>query len=126
MIRSINFPITVGPNSKSTECYLGLLYALEDVAVYGYITPLKVKIILTFDLTDAVVAMQMLPWYVYSMCFTGHVTLNFNRYSVHSTWRTINRWLTLFCVWTHLLIQSPITRHYWYKAPDDGKASVDV
>ena len=37
------------------ECYLGLLYTLEDVAVYGYMTPLKVKIVLTFDLTDAVV-----------------------------------------------------------------------
>lgn len=49
-----SFP-QVGPNNKSTECYLGLLYTLEDVAVYGYITPLKVKIVLTFDLTDAVV-----------------------------------------------------------------------
>ena len=55
MIRSINFPIAVGPNSKSTECYLGLLYAMEDVAVYGYITPLKVKIIMTLALTDSVV-----------------------------------------------------------------------
>ena len=44
-----------GPNSKSTECYLGLLYAMEDVAVYGYITPLKVKIIMTLALTDSVV-----------------------------------------------------------------------
>jgi hypothetical protein len=28
---------------------------MEDVAVYGYITPLKVKIIIAFPLTDAVV-----------------------------------------------------------------------
>ncbi|KAJ3894645.1 trafficking protein particle complex 2 [Lentinula edodes] len=30
-------------SSKSSECYLGLLYSMEDVAVYGYITPLKVN-----------------------------------------------------------------------------------
>ena len=28
---------------------------MEDVAVYGYITPLKVKIIMTLALTDSVV-----------------------------------------------------------------------
>jgi len=28
---------------------------MEDVAVYGYITPLKVKIVLTLGLTDSVV-----------------------------------------------------------------------
>lgn len=37
------------------DCYLGLLYAMEDVAVYGYITPLKVKIILALALSDSVV-----------------------------------------------------------------------
>ncbi|KAK7470680.1 hypothetical protein VKT23_002102 [Stygiomarasmius scandens] len=41
--------------AKSTECYLGLLYAMEDVAVYGYITPLKVKIVLALALSDSVV-----------------------------------------------------------------------
>ncbi|TFY57540.1 hypothetical protein EVG20_g8505 [Dentipellis fragilis] len=40
---------------KSTECYLGFLYAMEDVAVYGYVTPLKLKIVLAFALSDAVV-----------------------------------------------------------------------
>ncbi|KAJ7129716.1 Sedlin, N-terminal conserved region-domain-containing protein [Mycena epipterygia] len=40
---------------KSTECYLGLLYAMEDVAVYGYITPLKVKIVIALALSDSVV-----------------------------------------------------------------------
>ncbi|EJD00903.1 Sedlin [Fomitiporia mediterranea MF3/22] len=44
-----------GSNSKSNECYLGLLYTLQDVAVYGYVTPLKVKIILSLGLTDSVV-----------------------------------------------------------------------
>lgn len=40
---------------KAVECYLGLLYAMEDVAVYGYITPLKVKIVLALALSDSVV-----------------------------------------------------------------------
>lgn len=44
-----------GTNSKSSECYLGLLYAMEDVAVYGYITPLKTKIVLALGLTDSVI-----------------------------------------------------------------------
>ncbi len=52
--------------NKSTECYLGLLY-VEDVAVYGYMTPLKVKIIIALELTDSVVrdadviAVSLLP-----------------------------------------------------------------
>ena len=34
---------------------MNLLYTMEDVAVYGYMTPLKVKIIVALALTDAVV-----------------------------------------------------------------------
>jgi hypothetical protein len=45
----------VNSGSKQTECYLGLLYAMEDVAVYGYITPLRVKIVLALALSDSVV-----------------------------------------------------------------------
>ncbi|KAG5646621.1 hypothetical protein DXG03_002925 [Asterophora parasitica] len=45
----------VNAAGKATECYLGLLYAMEDVAVYGYITPLKVKIVLALALSDSVV-----------------------------------------------------------------------
>lgn len=45
----------VNANTKSAECYLGLLYAMEDVAVYGYVTPLKVKIVLALALSDFVV-----------------------------------------------------------------------
>lgn len=41
--------------TKHTECYLGLLYAMEDVAVYGYMTPLKVKIVAALALSDNVV-----------------------------------------------------------------------
>ena len=40
--------------NKSVECYLGLLF-VEDVAVYGFMTPLKVKIIIALELSDAVV-----------------------------------------------------------------------
>ncbi|KAH7914312.1 trafficking protein particle complex 2 [Hygrophoropsis aurantiaca] len=42
-------------NPSSNECYLGLLYAMDDVAAYGYITPLKVKIVIALALTDSVV-----------------------------------------------------------------------
>ncbi|KAH9483053.1 Trafficking protein particle complex subunit 2-like protein [Psilocybe cubensis] len=45
----------VAAAGKSPECYLGLLFALEDVAVYGYITPLKVKIVIALPLSDSVV-----------------------------------------------------------------------
>ncbi|KAI9509526.1 Sedlin [Russula earlei] len=37
------------------ESYLGFLYALEEVVVYGYVTPLKLKIVLALALSDAVV-----------------------------------------------------------------------
>jgi len=43
------------PSTKSTECYLGLLYAMDDVAVYGYVTPLKVKLVVALALSDSVV-----------------------------------------------------------------------
>jgi trafficking protein particle complex subunit 2 len=43
------------PPKTPTESYLGFLYALEDVAVYGYVTPLKLKIVLALALTDTVV-----------------------------------------------------------------------
>ncbi|KAJ7638787.1 Sedlin [Roridomyces roridus] len=45
----------VAAGGKTTECYLGLLYAMQDVAVYGYITPLKVKIVIALALSDSVV-----------------------------------------------------------------------
>ncbi|KAI0003786.1 Sedlin [Russula compacta] len=46
--------IAAAPKAPA-ESYLGFLYALEEVAVYGYVTPLKLKIILALTLTDAVV-----------------------------------------------------------------------
>ncbi|CCL99401.1 uncharacterized protein FIBRA_01419 [Fibroporia radiculosa] len=47
--------IAAAAAAKSTECYLNLLYTMEDVAVYGYVTPLRVKIIIALALTDTVV-----------------------------------------------------------------------
>lgn len=47
--------IAAAPPKTPTESYLGFLYALEEVAVYGYVTPLKLKIVLALALTDAVV-----------------------------------------------------------------------
>jgi len=43
----------VSSGAKSTQCYLGLLYTMEDVAVYGYVTPLKMKIVLALALSDS-------------------------------------------------------------------------
>jgi hypothetical protein len=45
----------IAAGGKNLECYLGLLYVLEDLAVYGYITPLKVRIVVALPLTDSVV-----------------------------------------------------------------------
>jgi trafficking protein particle complex subunit 2 len=45
--------VALGP--KFMDCYLGHLYSLEDVAVYGYVTPTRIKIILALELADAVV-----------------------------------------------------------------------
>ncbi|KAG6337347.1 hypothetical protein ID866_1720 [Astraeus odoratus] len=41
--------------TKPTECYLGLLYVMDDVAAYGYVTPLKMKMVIALALTDSVV-----------------------------------------------------------------------
>lgn len=46
--------VQAATTTKSTDCYLGLLY-VEDVAVYGYMTPLKVKIIIALELSDSLV-----------------------------------------------------------------------
>jgi len=42
----------VTANPKATDCFLGMLYVLEDVCVYGYLTPTRVKIIAVLDQTD--------------------------------------------------------------------------
>ncbi|BGP55650.1 hypothetical protein JCM8202_002115 [Rhodotorula sphaerocarpa] len=43
------------PAYKTTDCYLGMLYAMEDYAVYGYQTNTRVKFVLAIALADAVI-----------------------------------------------------------------------
>ncbi|KAL8293688.1 hypothetical protein RQP46_000389 [Phenoliferia psychrophenolica] len=43
------------PAAKTTEAYLGLLYAMEDYAVYGYQTNTRIKFVVVLALADAVV-----------------------------------------------------------------------
>ncbi|KAI8099230.1 Sedlin, N-terminal conserved region-domain-containing protein [Halteromyces radiatus] len=45
--------VTNGP--KQLDLYLGLLYAMEDLAVYGYMTNTKVKFIVVISVTDGVI-----------------------------------------------------------------------
>jgi hypothetical protein len=47
--------VAAAPKAPAESSYLGFLYALEEVAVYGYVTPLKLKIVVALALTDAVV-----------------------------------------------------------------------
>jgi len=42
-------------NPKATECYLGLLYPMDGLSVYGYITPTKMKIVTAFTQSEATV-----------------------------------------------------------------------
>jgi len=48
----------VASSTKLGECYLGHLYSMEDLAVYGWIAPSKLKIVVALALTDAVVRDQ--------------------------------------------------------------------
>ncbi|RHZ70847.1 hypothetical protein Glove_265g11 [Diversispora epigaea] len=45
--------ISAGPESADT--YLGLLYAMEDLAVYGYLTNTRVKFVVVLSVLDAVI-----------------------------------------------------------------------
>ncbi|KAG2177921.1 hypothetical protein INT43_003168 [Umbelopsis isabellina] len=42
-------------NQKLTDAYLGLLYAMEDLAVYGFMTNTRVKIIIVVAVTDNII-----------------------------------------------------------------------
>ncbi|KAJ3149480.1 Trafficking protein particle complex subunit 2-like protein [Geranomyces variabilis] len=44
--------------TKHADQYLGLLYALEELAVFGYITNTRVKFIVVTSLTDAAIKDQ--------------------------------------------------------------------
>ncbi|EJT97487.1 Sedlin [Dacryopinax primogenitus] len=41
--------------ATGTDCYLGLLHTLEDQAVYGYVTPTRIRIVISLALTDTLV-----------------------------------------------------------------------
>ena len=49
-----NRPAVAAAPKTPAESYLGFLYALEEVAVYGYVTPLKLKIVLALVLIPSV------------------------------------------------------------------------
>ncbi|KAJ3999013.1 Sedlin, N-terminal conserved region-domain-containing protein [Lentinula boryana] len=84
-------------SSKSSECYLGLLYSMEDVAVYGYITPLKVKIVLATALTDAVArdvdinmaSRKTLHMAYYSAISNPFLVLQDSSGTIHDTFRPL-------------------------------------
>ncbi|CAB4430909.1 unnamed protein product [Rhizophagus irregularis] len=40
--------------SEAADTYLGLLYAMEDLDVYGYITNTRVKFVVVLSVTDAI------------------------------------------------------------------------
>ncbi|KNC98983.1 uncharacterized protein SPPG_09330 [Spizellomyces punctatus DAOM BR117] len=44
--------------AKHTDQYLGLLYAMEDLAVFGYITNTRIKFILVISLADVIIKDQ--------------------------------------------------------------------
>ncbi|KAI7865467.1 Sedlin [Spinellus fusiger] len=45
--------VTNGP--KNLDLYIGLLYAMEDLAVYGYITNTRVKCVVVVSVSDCVI-----------------------------------------------------------------------
>ncbi|KAL0095231.1 Sedlin [Phycomyces blakesleeanus] len=45
--------VSNGP--KNLDLYIGLLYAMEDLAVYGYITNTRVKCVVVVSVTDCVI-----------------------------------------------------------------------
>ncbi|KAI9299601.1 Sedlin, partial [Cunninghamella echinulata] len=45
----------VNNGPKHLDLYLGLLYAMEDLAVYGYMTNTKVKFIVVVSVTDGTI-----------------------------------------------------------------------
>jgi hypothetical protein len=63
---------------------------MEDVAVYGYITPLKVKIVLALALSDSVV-MDVEVIMVRPLFPVQHLVslILFDRYAKPCIWRTI-------------------------------------
>ncbi|KAI9199564.1 Sedlin [Polychytrium aggregatum] len=47
--------LTSAAFTKSSDLYLGLLHSMEDLAVYGYMTNTRIKIVVIITLTDTAV-----------------------------------------------------------------------
>ncbi|ORZ02356.1 Sedlin [Syncephalastrum racemosum] len=45
----------VANGPKNLELYLGLLYAMEDLAVYGFMTNTRVKFVVVVSVTDGII-----------------------------------------------------------------------
>ncbi|KAJ3109611.1 Trafficking protein particle complex subunit 2-like protein [Phlyctochytrium planicorne] len=43
----------VSPGAKHSDLYLGLLFAMEDIAVFGYMTNTKIKFIVVVSITES-------------------------------------------------------------------------
>ena len=87
----------VSAAGKSCDCYLGLLFTMEDVAVYGYITPLKIKIIVAIQLSDSVVKdVEIISVSLYFYRANSFFFENLARYSRPFTWPTIHQSRTHF------------------------------
>ena len=50
--------ILVASDTKHFDMYLGLLYVLEDLAVYGYMTNTRIKFVLMVPSTDSIIKDQ--------------------------------------------------------------------
>nr|KAJ3421370.1 Trafficking protein particle complex subunit 2-like protein [Polyrhizophydium stewartii] len=48
----------VAPGTRSFDLYLGLLYVMEDLAVFGYMTNTRIKFVLMVSATDAAIKDQ--------------------------------------------------------------------
>lgn len=71
---------------------------MEDVAVYGYMTPLKVKVVLALALSDNVVrdAEICMVRYRFGIVHPSEVRTSFHRYLKHYTWLIIRQYLIPF------------------------------
>lgn len=114
-----------GPSTKTNECYLGLLYAMEDVAVYGYMTPLKVKIVLTLALTDSVVRDADVTM-VSLLCRDNMLGAHrlYLRFSEHFIWHIFMHLpIHSYALILRMMLPLPIMQLFSYKIVDAGKAS---
>lgn len=134
-LRYLLFLNQVAAASKGADSYLGFLYAMEEVAVYGYITPLKVKIILALTLTDAIVrdldviAVRLSLYVALFSCLflvealTSGPMKRLTRYSKLSTLLITSRSPIPFSSFTHPSIHRTIMRRYCMLVARSGNLS---